>query len=402
MDKISLLFLQALACGLERRQLEDPGLSPDEWKSLMKLSAEQYLLPIVFEACYPSMPKELEKEYRTKSLAWISLQTRKTDLFLKTYRDLAEYGIEPIVIKGVVCRDSYTLPDWRISSDEDLYVKQEDYMNFHAAMKHIGYKGMDPNFRSEHEVIYSMKELIVEGHWELFPQENHLWEQMNDLTEEISRRIRYLKIEGTRIRTPEPTDHMIYLLLHSMKHFTLAGVGVRQICDVIQWDKKYSIDWNRIREILEPLGAISFTEAVLDVGHKYFGMRIPDGWKTTDSTALLEDSLEGGVFGHNTEERIHSASITVADGINHNTVYNFVRTLFPTRKVMEINYPWISRSRLLLPVGWGVRFFKYARTIGKDNSPIRAAQIGKQRMKLMKQYGIFQRNSGNKPVSGSS
>lgn len=390
MEKIGRLFLQTAALGLERNRIEDPGLSQAEWRELMQLSADQAMLPIVFEAVYSVMPEELEKEYRSVALSWISKQVRNTESFLEIYRRLAEKGIEPLVFKGIVCRDTYSLSDWRPSSDEDIYIERDAYMSFHESMKQLGFKASDPNFRSEHETIYYRKELQVEGHWELFPQENRLWEKMNALTAEMLKRTVHLEVEGTRILVLEPTDHMIYLLFHAMKHFALAGVGIRQICDIVQLDKRYDIDWLRVASVMDSLGGTCFTAAILDACFRIFGMRIPDGWEPEDSTDLIEDSLEGGVFGHSTEDRIHSASITAADGTGHNTVYSLFRSVFPLREVMEINYPWVSRSSLLLPVGWGVRLFRYAGKIGKGSSPLRSIEIGKQRLKLLKKYDVFQ------------
>lgn len=390
MEKIGRLFLQAVALGLERNKIEDPDLSQDEWRELMQLSADQAMLPIVFEAVYSVMPEELEKEYRAVTLSWISKQVRNTEIFLETYRKLTEMGIEPLVFKGIVCRDTYTLPDWRVSSDEDIYIERNAYMHFHECMKQLGFKAADPNFRSEHETIYYRKELQIEGHWELFPRENRLWEKMNALTEEMVKRADYLEIEGTRILVLEPTDHMIYLLFHAMKHFTLAGVGIRQICDIVQLNKKYDIDWNRVASVMDSQGGARFAAAILDACYRLFSMRVPEGWEPIDSTDLIEDALEGGVFGHSTEDRIHSASITVADGMRHGTVYGLLRTAFPSREVMEINYPWVSRSMLLLPIGWGVRLFRYTGKIGKSSSPLRSIKIGKQRLKLLKKYDVFQ------------
>lgn len=390
MEKIGRLFLQAAALGLERNMIEDPELSQEEWRELMRLSADQAMLPIVFEAVYSFMPEKLEKEYRAVTLSWISKQVRSTESFLEIYRKLTDIGIEPLVFKGIVCRDTYSLPDWRVSSDEDIYIERDAYMHFHESMKQLGFKAANPNFRSEHETIYYRKELQIEGHWELFPRENRLWEKMNALTEEMVKRASHLEIEGTRLLVLEPTDHMVYLLFHAMKHFTLAGVGIRQICDIVQLDKKYDIDWTRVAAVMDPLGGTRFTAAILDACSKIFDMRIPKEWEPADSTDLIEDALEGGVFGHSTEDRIHSASITAADGTGHNTVYSLLRTAFPSRETMEINYPWISRSSLLLPVGWGVRLFRYAGKIGKGNSPLRSIEIGKQRLKLLKKYDVFQ------------
>jgi hypothetical protein len=56
---------------------------------------------------------------------------------------------------------------------------------------------------------------------------------------------------------------------------------------------------------------------------------------------------------------------------------------------MEINYPWISKSPLLLPAGWGVRLLRYAGRIGKEASPLDSIRIGQERAELLKEYGLF-------------
>ena len=394
MDKISRIFIQAVAAGLSGEAMECPELSHGEWRELMDLSEKQTLLPVVFESVYAFMPEDLEQEFRTVSLTLISSQMRNTDTFLKLCARLREHGFEPLVFKGLVCRDSYRQPDWRVSGDEDIYVRQEQYPDFHTFMEKMGYRAAKPNYNSEHEILYKRKGLRIEGHWGLFPRENRRWEQMNSLTEGILERAVHRKIEGAEVLVMEPTDHMFFLLLHAMKHFTLSGVGIRQICDIVQWDKCYEIDWKRIAASMDALGGIRFTEAILDAGNRLFGMRIPDGWKTTDASDLIEDALAGGTFGQSTQERFHSGSITAADGSGHNTAYNLFKTLFPSREVMEINYPWTSRNRLLLPLGWGVRLLRYITKIEDLNSPIRSLQIGRQRMELLKEYDVFQERTG--------
>lgn len=389
MDTIGRIFLQAVAAGLERKTIEDPEFSADEWRRLMDLSQEQMLMPVVFEAVYTFMPADLEKEYRAVSLTLIGSQIRRTDAFLKIYQRLAEQGIEPLVFKGILCRDSYLLSDWRISSDEDIYIDRDRFMQFHVLMKEMGFQASDPGFSSEHETAYRKKNLLIEGHWELFPQENSVLEQLNTLTEGILKRAGYVEIEGTRVLAMEPTDHMIYLILHTMKHMALAGVGIRQICDIVQWDKKYEIDWKRVRLVMESLGGIPFTEAVLDAGSRHFGMRVPDGWARKDSDDLIEDSLTGGVFGHNSQDRLHSASITAADTAGLTMTYGLIRTIFPSRKVMEINYPWVRKNVIMLPFGWGARLLHYMTRIGKENSPVRSLMIGKQRRKILEEYKVL-------------
>lgn len=390
-DHIATVFMNAVSAGIGRNTIDDPEFSIDEWQALLDLSVEQGLLPIVFEAVYPLLPKELEPLCRANSIKLIADQVQRTDVFLRVYRELQKEGIVPLVVKGIVCRETYELSDWRISTDEDIYIPQAEFMRFHEAMCRMGFYGSSPNFRSEHETVYKGLGITIEGHWKLFPQETHRWEHMDTQTAEIMRRARYVDIDGTKILAPEPTDHMVYLLLHSMKHFALAGVGIRQILDIAMWAQKYAIDWYRVRIIIDMYGGTRFTAAVMDAANIYFGMEVPEGWERIDSTDLIRDSLEGGIFGHSTEDRRHSAMVTFGgEGQGRSGFRAVLRSVFPGRKVMEINYPWVSRSPVLLPVGWCARLLRYACHIVKRGaSPIRSLQIGKQRVKLLKEYGIL-------------
>lgn len=394
MKKTDLIFLKAVSNGLDRQIMENPGLTEKEWEEILNLSVGQSLMPLVFEAVYPFLSETLEKRYRSAAITWIMKQAQATDEFLRTCRSLQEKGIEPLVFKGIVCRNAYSLPDWRVSGDEDIYVPRDQYICLHSALRELGYTGREPNFRSEHETVYHGKALDIEGHWDLFPHETRLWDQINTLTEDMMRRAVFTEIDGSRILTPEPTDHMVYLLLHTMKHFSLSGVGIRQICDIAVWSRAYPIEWDRVRDTLKAVGGLKFTQAVLDAGCRYFGMELPGGWERTDSEDLILDALEGGVFGQSSEDRLHSASITSAEGsTGHHTSLNILKAVFPNRQVMEINYPWISKSGLLLPVGWGVRLFQYAKKIGKESSPLRSIKIGTERVKLLKEYDVFQNDT---------
>lgn len=399
--KLEEFFLKAVASGLERRTAEAPSMSREDWEKLMELSVEQNLLPVVFEAVYPSMPDDLEQKYRAVSLAWISRQMRGTRTFLNVYSRLSGLGIRPMVVKGILCRDTYMLSDWRVSSDEDMYLEESEYMPFHRAMLEMGFRAPEPNFGSDHEMGYEGMGIRIEGHWRLFPQKNRLWEQMDLGTSDIRSRARFTEIEGTRILMPEPTDHMIFLLLHAMKHFVLCGVGIRQICDIVQWDRKYTIDWKRVKEVITPLGAAAFSAAILDAGNRYFGMKIPEDWALVDSEDLIRDALQGGTFGHSTEDRLHSASITSSDESGHSVIYNLLRTVFPPVKTLVINFPWAGRSRLFLPAAWCARILRYAGNVRKGASPVRSIQIGTRRMKLMEKYGVF-RTEGVKEVDKGS
>lgn len=385
MDRTGRILIKALASSLEGRLLEDPGLSEKEWEEVMSLAALQSVLPLVFESVWPLLPEQLEKRCRAEVLTLVTGQVRAFEEFAGVYRALSEKGIRPLVFKGAVCRSLYPQPDFRVSADEDIYVRQEDYMELHRALQDLGFTCTEPSFRSAHETLYRGRDLMIEGHWQLFPEESALYGEMNSLSEGILSRAEEMEIEGTAFLVPEPTDHMIYLLLHAMKHFVLAGVGIRQICDIALWGRRYSIDWDRVRDTVSSLGGLTFTEALLDAAAACFDMPLPRGFEKRDSSRLVLDALKGGTFGGSSRDRWNSASLTMAGG---DGALPLLKAVFPSRTVMEVLYPWVRKSPLLVPVSWGVRLFGYAKRIGKEASPLNSIRIGRERSALLKEYGI--------------
>ena len=53
--------------------------------------------------------------FKRRIVQQVMIQTMKTSEFLQLYRFLAEAGIRPLVVKGIVCRELYPNPDYRAS-----------------------------------------------------------------------------------------------------------------------------------------------------------------------------------------------------------------------------------------------------------------------------------------------
>ena len=391
MNETQQFFLRATSCVLKNASAEAPA-SPMDWKGLLQLAQEQKLTAVLFGTLRSVLPEQEQRLWRALSLQEAALQTQRTETFLNAYRALAERGFQPLIVKGLICRQTYPEPDARVSSDEDLYVPNADYPQFHTALQELGFSGDEPDYANAHEARYYLRDLMVEGHWELFPQDNAALNALNALHNGFWQRSQIQDVCGVAMRVLEPTDHMTFLLLHAFKHFINSGVGIRQICDVAQWSKTYEIDWNRVREAMRLARAEHFAAAVFDAGEKYFGMTHPAQWPRADCTALLEDAFGGGVYGSATMSRKHSGSMTLAaveDADRANRAKSVMRTVFPNRAVMETSFPWVKRSALLLPAAWTVRIVRYLQSRGEGNSTAESLQIGTERLELMREYKII-------------
>lgn len=158
--------------------------------------------------------------------------------------------------------------------------------------------------------------LIVEGHWALFPTEYAVYAALNVQLPDLMQRAQDWETGGVTLRVPDACDHLIFLLLHAFKHFISSGVGVRQLCDIALWMRRFGaqIDWQRVRAALRATHSEGFAAAVIDAGVHWFGLEcaaahIPPDWETLESAALLADALSGGVYGSADSTRRHSCTI---------------------------------------------------------------------------------------------
>lgn len=64
--------------------------------------------------------------------------------------------------------------------------------------------------------------------------------------------------------------------------------------------------------------------------------------------------------------------------------------MFPKRAYLERRYPYLKKRPYLLPVAWVQRIAHYAgEQSGADNSASGSIKLGKERIELMKLYGII-------------
>lgn len=112
-----------------------------------------------------------------------------------------------------------------------------------------------------------------------------------------------------------------------------------------------------------------------------------------DVEPLLHDALCGGVYGSNDYTRLHSSTVTLnaVKASRAGEKSSVLRTVFPKRAYLERRYPYLKKRPYLLPVAWVQRIVHYAgeKQSGADNSASGSIKLGKERIELMKRYGII-------------
>lgn len=405
---VSEALLNCISAALDGRECA-LTLAPDDWTALLRLAGEQKLLPLVYAAVrgtpgFAAVPEAVRAAARRQTMREAAAQTVHTEAFLRLYQALRAEGLAPVVVKGIVCRTLYPQPELRPSSDEDLYLTAAEMPRFHAVLLRAGFVLTEPerDYRSAHEARYVHPDtgLVVEGHWALFPTEYAVYAALNVQLPDLMQRAQDWESGGVTLRVPDVCDHLIFLLLHAFKHFISSGVGVRQLCDIALWMRRFGaqIDWQRVRAALRATHSEGFAAAVIDAGVHWFGLEraaahIPPDWETLESAALLADALSGGVYGSADSTRRHSCTITIhaADRAHRGGTgrASLCAALFPGREVMAGWYPYVARCPALLPAAWAQRIWRYLRTRGEHTGAQDSLRVGAQRVELLRQYRVL-------------
>ncbi len=395
------LFLYILRCSLKGEPLStEKEISEEVWAQVFELARIHKVLPLIYDSAYHLLE---ERNFDTSGVRNLSrqmmiMQASKTSAFLTLLEKLERCNIPVTVVKGITCRRLYRNPDLRISSDEDLLLNPSDIKACEELLIKEGLILTTPDREDHYQRSYRRADgLHLEIHSSLFPNESY-YKSWNKVFNNASKEHFFYENSPVRITTLSPTYNLLYLILHAMKHFINVGVGIRQICDIIIQIETYQkeLDWSFIEKTLKELNALDFTKAILALAEEVLDFKLrpflPEVF-FTDAPAykpLLEDILEGGVYGTSTLSRAHSRSFTENASKGKNTT--FLSRAFPSPKSLKGKYKY-AKNPLLLPVAYIHRIVNYSSEVlhTKNNTPLSSAKIGARRIELLRLYSILEK-----------
>lgn len=370
-----------------------------DWPAMFTLANQQKLLPILFEAVRKTPAAgenaSLFAAIKQQVIGQVLNQTVRSAEFTDLYRKLRAAGLHLVVVKGQLCSRLYPLRDYRISADDDLFIPEGEFFVCHEALLANGLTTDTPadELPTADEVSYTKKDspLYIELHRHLFDSAEDAHDELNHFFVGIA------PVEVDGFLTMPPHEHLLYLILHAYKHFVRSGIGLRQFCDIGLWARAYHdrIDWQRLHDQCASVHAATFAAAAFRIARTYLGigLDLPSPWNSdVDVEPLLHDALCGGVYGSNDYTRLHSSTVTLnaVKASRTGEKSSVLRTVFPKREYLERRYPYLKKRPYLLPMAWVQRIAHYAgEQSGADNSASGSIKLAKERIELMKRYGII-------------
>lgn len=408
MEKTNFEFLSLLKSSLKNEKYDGEKIDFEDLVYIYKMSEIHHVVPMIYNTAYnedffKECDANFQAMFKSSAFRYIFSQIQRTNHFLEVYKKLSEKNIKILVFKGIIFRNMYNNPDDRISSDEDILIKKEDYEKVKEFFLSEGFEFIDKG----EECAYFSKStgLCIEVSTSLFSHESKAYGHLNKLFEDVFEKSIKINIDKIDILTLSHEQHLIYIVFHNMKHFLTGGFGIRQVADFSKYIETYGeyINWEKFWSDLKDLNYDTFALNLIEISLKYLGFNddkitYPDNITSFDelknsqkyyinSESLINDILDAGVFGASTMDRKHTALMTL-DAVEDKKKSNRLKAVFPNVNYLKDNYTYLQKYPILLPVAWGQRILSYLKK-NKTSSYINTMELGKQRIELLKEYKII-------------
>ncbi len=379
---------------------------PYDWDCIFSMAKAHNVLPLIYEQAIRLCPGCAGDDIQTRVFLTVMRQSGMTQTFLDLYKQFAARGLYPIVMKGIVCRNLYgELCDHRPSGDEDILIQKKDFPLAKEILESSGYitdrnELSDSQLELMQEVSFFDKKTDLHIELHLNPLGNNISKcsKLNKYFENVFENYIVLNIGGVELHTMNHTDHLLFLICHAFKHFLNSGFGIRQAMDILMYYEKYAsdIDHDYIKLICEKNGMLVFFSDIMYIGNKYMGFDHRPFCSENCPEDMLNDMMQSGVFGIETQEQrtainMTQAAISGGKASSIGRLKTLFRTIFPSRRQMIDVHPELLEKPYLTPVRWvqrWIRFLKHNKVAGRSLAA-KSMEISNRRIKLLKKYKVI-------------
>ncbi len=341
---------------------EQPQDAPKglDWEYIWNKASEQNIAGLLASAIL-KLPEDQQPcnkgDWQDVMLETMFVMGKKFAEFERMTERLKNEGIIPICLKGIVIKDLYPTPELRTMGDFDIWVDDEQR------------KKIENAFTSEG---YSLSKLLLlteadgkNTHWEIFVTLGQEFKTDTKQWEDDIRQHTYTN--KNELLTLEAEYHLAYMIIHTEKHFSGKGSGIRNILDIALFLRKNpQIKIDVVSELCRKKGIERFYLYIVAVMKKWFDITLDiktDG--ILDDDYFMECVLGAGVFGISMPGNAFKI-------VQSQQNVSFVRALFPTAKELRNRYTFLNKRSWLLPVAWVHRLFWGA--FVKKNNPVGAVK----------------------------
>ena len=318
----------------------------------IKRIADETRMDAIFDEAIIMLSKKFSVSAELLSYAkkdlnhWIYIDTAMKYEIENLLKCFDKEQIYNLPMKGYFLKNDYPNPFERSISDYDILFDINDIDSIKNIFKQNGYKFLKNDDQQYHFVKAPF--MYIEMHRSLLKKDNKNYSLLENQLEKAKVRDGYSYSKEMTLE-----DYYIYMLLHSAKHFSQGGIGIRMIADEYVFYKKYSDQLNQkyLSEQFEKLGITLFEKKLRDISLKWFskGSEVKD-FDDVEEYILLSMTLgrvDVAVMSEMERRRVNTET-----GRKKSRFVNFISSLFPNKTYMANKYSFVEKMPILLPYSW--------------------------------------------------
>lgn len=270
----------------------------------------------------------------------------------RIYAQLNKEKIWHMSLKGIILKEYYPAFGLREMSDNDILCDADRMDDIKRIMEALGFQCTVYDERVDD--TYVKAPVSFEIHRNLFDERES--ELFHSYYKDIKSRL-LPDDKGDYEYCFTPEDFYLYMIAHEYKHYILGGTGLRSLLDIYvylkQWNDK--LDWEYIRRESDKLKISEFEEKTKALSKATFsGASLGD----TEKEELIY-YISSGTFGTSEHALSNSIATKLSGDDSEKAKKQYLKDrLFLTPEIIEKNYPFIYRHKILLPFLYLYRFMK--------------------------------------------
>ena len=296
--------------------------------------------------------KQLEYDHK-QALAKASYQDVEKEILSQNLRNMQ---IKHMFLKGSIIKYLYPSIDMRTMSDIDIYIEAKRAKDVKKQMKELGYDVISYG-QTHHDTYQKRPFMDVEMHRDLMNESYKMHAYYRNIKHKL------IQIENICEYKFSNEDYYIYMIAHAAKHFSTAGIGIRNMIDEYLYLNKYAkeLDFKYIDGEINKLGISKFENNLKNLALYWFANAQYDENQEKILNAMAQYIFESGTYGTTNH---HVLNDFMVDDKPNKFSY-CLRRLFPNYKFMCGRNPILKKIPILLPWFYFVRILKAIFHFGK-------------------------------------
>lgn len=331
-----------------------PEIETEEvWENIYRLSQFHKIQSLIFHAVQ-KLPKEqrppeniLKRIQQAGSLE-IARDTVQKAAQMELLTAFEKAGIAVLPLKGFLIKQCYPDTSMRMMADLDILFPVEKEKETEGVLTALGY--VCEHKDSHHSVYMRHPFMNIEMHYNMIGNDSLLDAYYDNIWERLE-----LEPGMSYIYRLKWEDFYIFMIAHLAKHFQGGGSGIRSVIDVQQFLNKMEekLDWKYINEELRKIELTQFEQHMRNLTAIWFG-----GEKETEFYAQLREFIQNsGIYGTLKNLGVQRAVRAGRKGWK-GKMQMWLNVIFLPYKEMKMQYPYLLKCPVLLPIAWIQRFFR--------------------------------------------